>query len=85
MPSAVYLLDMQQPGRKVAEVLELVRPVIASTQNTKVGLRQADSTVIAVSLCVQVVNCRLWLVLDVCRSAEVASDSKRTKHTKVCQ
>jgi hypothetical protein len=45
MPSAVYLLDMQQPRRKVAEVLELVRPMIASTQNTKVGLRQAGSTV----------------------------------------
>jgi hypothetical protein len=37
MPSAVYLLDMQQPGRRISEVLDLVRPVLASAQNTKVG------------------------------------------------
>jgi hypothetical protein len=37
MPSAVYLLDVQQPGRRISEVLELVRPVISSAQNTKVG------------------------------------------------
>lgn len=37
MPSAVYLLDVMRPGRRVAEVLDLVRPVLASQQNTKVG------------------------------------------------
>uniref|UniRef100_A0A383V885 C3H1-type domain-containing protein n=1 Tax=Tetradesmus obliquus TaxID=3088 RepID=A0A383V885_TETOB len=36
MPSAVYLLDVMRPGRRVAEVLDLVGPVLASQQNTKV-------------------------------------------------
>ncbi|WIA12401.1 hypothetical protein OEZ85_012445 [Tetradesmus obliquus] len=36
MPSAVYLLDVMRPGRRIAEVLDLVRPVLASQQNTKV-------------------------------------------------
>ncbi|KAF6262124.1 hypothetical protein COO60DRAFT_1699425 [Scenedesmus sp. NREL 46B-D3] len=36
LPSAVYLLDVMRPGRRIAEVLALVRPVLASAQHTKV-------------------------------------------------
>jgi hypothetical protein len=37
IPSAVYLLDVMRPGPRIAEVLDLVRPVLASAQNTKVS------------------------------------------------
>jgi hypothetical protein len=38
IPSAVYLLDVMKPSPRITEVLDLVRPVLASAQNTKVGL-----------------------------------------------
>lgn len=36
LPAAVYLVDVMKPGPHISQLLELVRPVLASTHNTKV-------------------------------------------------